>query len=98
MVCKKAEREKLYFLFMKSMNRTLITLLITFYEFNKEDFGKFPENLSWYRKPANSDHCAYILTRIECCDNPVTNVGRNPDAIIVNKGHIKRKSIKVCFT
>ena len=40
--------------------------------------------LLWYSKPAYSDCCAYILAIINYSDNPVTDIGRDRDAYIVN--------------
>ena len=39
--------------------------------------------LHWYWEEEYSDCCAYILAMINYSNNPVTNVGRDPDASIV---------------
>ena len=39
--------------------------------------------LHWYLEEEYSDCCAYILAMINYRNNPVTNMGRDPDASIV---------------
>ena len=61
---------------------------------SQETYEREPDQISpvlhWYSKPAYSECCAYILAMINYHDNPVTDIGWDPDEYIVNNEHSKK--------
>ena len=76
--------EGIAFLLLKGGDPFLRTQQISETEHHEISPSAIETVLHWYSKPEYSECCAYILAMINYHDNPVTDIGRDPDAYIIN--------------
>ena len=82
--------EAIAFLLLKGGDPFLRTQQICETEHHEISPSAIETVLHWYSKPAYSECCAYILAMINYHNNPVTDIGRDPDSYIVNNEHSKK--------